>query len=311
MAAAPIERWIVVGVDGSPSSAGAVRWACLLAPVLGADVAAVHAVGLLERLDGELVPAHSHRADIATVMTRDWCAPLSEAGLRHRVHLREQPAVDALLGEIADLHPHLAIVGTRGAGLSSAESIGSTALRLLHDAPVPVVVVPDTAQEAPPALRRVLVGVDGGAPSLAAIDWAAELARRTGASCELLTATLHGPEAEQDAGPDGGPDEVDHMRRLGASIEAWSTPFRWNKVPLRTTVCGGDPADQLVRRAREVDADLVVLGASGRGPAGAPLAGSTSRRVAHAAGCAVAVVRVGAPLTRQPVPAGRSAQLGG
>jgi nucleotide-binding universal stress UspA family protein len=276
-----MQRWIVVGVDGSPAAEGAVHWAAAMAPLLHAKVAVVHALGMVARLDGELVPAHAHRDEVHAVMTRDWCAPL--AGVAHEARLREQPDVDALLAEIDERHPVLVVVGTRGTGLSSDQSIGSTALRVLRESPVPVVVVPDSVREAAVELRQVLVGVDGGVPSLAAVDWSVELARRTGASCELLTA---------GAWTGDSPDAL----QLSSRLDAWSTPFRWARVPHRTTVCGGDPADELVRRAREIDADLVVLGTSGRGPAGDPLAGSISRRVAHGADCAVAVVREGARL---------------
>ena len=41
---------IVVGVDGSAAARQAVLWAAGLGPVLGAEVVAVHAVGLLEDL---------------------------------------------------------------------------------------------------------------------------------------------------------------------------------------------------------------------------------------------------------------------
>lgn len=278
-----MQRWIVVGVDGSPAAEGAVRWAAAIAPLLHAEVAVVHALGMVARLGGDLVPAHAHRDEVHAIMANDWCAPLVTAGVAHEAHVREQPDVDALLSEIDERRPVLVVVGTRGTGLSSDQSIGSTALRVLRESPVPVVVVPDSAREAPVELRQVLVGVDGAAPSLAAVDWSAELARRTGASCEMLTA---------GAWTEGSPDALE----LGSSLDTWSTPFRWARVPLRTTVCGGDPADELVRRAREIDADLVVLGTSGRGPAGDPLSGSISRRVAHEAGCAVAVVREGARL---------------
>ncbi|MBN2623448.1 MAG: universal stress protein [Acidimicrobiales bacterium] len=291
-------RWIVVGVDGSSAAEGAVRWAALLAPLLHADVAVVHALGLVGRLDGELVPAHAHRDEISAVVSREWCAPLVEAGVRHRVRLREQAAVDAVLAEIDELQPILVVVGTRGTGMTSAQSIGSTALRLLREATAPVIVVPDAPHRVPGALRRILLGVDGTAPALAAVDWSAELARRTGASCEVLTAGAWSSDAVT-------------TRHLGHEIEAWSTPFRWAQVPLRTTVCGGDPAEELVRRAHEIDADLVVLGASGRGPAGDPLAGSVSRRVAREAGCAVAVVREGARLTRALGPVEPAAPVGG
>jgi len=50
-------------------------------------------------------------------------------------------------------------------------------------------------------------------------------------------------------------------------------------------------AEALVARADDLGADLVVLGASGRGAEGDPLVGSVSRHVAHRSPRAVVVVR--------------------
>jgi nucleotide-binding universal stress UspA family protein len=49
------------------------------------------------------------------------------------------------------------------------------------------------------------------------------------------------------------------------------------------------PVDALIERAREVDADLLVVGS--RGLHGIAALGSVSERVAHRGGCSVLVVR--------------------
>jgi nucleotide-binding universal stress UspA family protein len=55
-----------------------------------------------------------------------------------------------------------------------------------------------------------------------------------------------------------------------------------------------DVADTLVRLARELDGQAVVVGAHNHGPIGRRLLGSTSRSVVERAGCPVLVVRVDA-----------------
>ena len=58
-----------------------------------------------------------------------------------------------------------------------------------------------------------------------------------------------------------------------------------------TMVRGGDPADQIVRAADELEADLVVIGGRGKGAMQAIVLGSVAYRVLHHAPCPVLVTR--------------------
>ena len=60
--------------------------------------------------------------------------------------------------------------------------------------------------------------------------------------------------------------------------------------PLNTEVLRGSPAQQIVERAEEWGADLIVVGSHGRGFWGR-LLGSVSNAVVHHATCSVLVVR--------------------
>jgi nucleotide-binding universal stress UspA family protein len=231
------QLWIVVGVDESPAARRAAGWAAELAPLLGAQVSAVHGLGVL---------GHPHRDEIRAEAEREWCGPLTDAGVTFRVSLREQPAIDALVGEIGELDAVLAVVGTRGADLPEDRAMGSTALHLLQEVRVPVLVAPAGGDEPPPALKRLVVGNDGQPAAEAAARWALALAGRSGAECDVVRL----PERPLD-----------------------------------------QLAEALVVRADELGADLVVLGASGRGAEGDPLVGSVSRHVAYRSPRAVVVVR--------------------
>jgi nucleotide-binding universal stress UspA family protein len=160
--------------------------------------------------------------------------------------VREQPAIDALVSEIDDLGATLAVVGTRGPDLQEDQAMGSTALHLLQEVGVPVLVAPAGGSEPPPALKRLVVGNDGQPAAEAAVRWALALSDRSGAECDVVRL------------PEGPLDQL---------------------------------AEALVARADDLGADLVVLGASGRGAEGDPLVGSVSRHVAHRSPRAVVVVR--------------------
>jgi quercetin dioxygenase-like cupin family protein len=55
----------------------------------GAQVAAVHAVGLLEELHDRDLGEDSWRASLRDLVERTWCAPLARARCAHRVDLRD------------------------------------------------------------------------------------------------------------------------------------------------------------------------------------------------------------------------------
>jgi nucleotide-binding universal stress UspA family protein len=60
---------------------------------------------------------------------------------------------------------------------------------------------------------------------------------------------------------------------------------------VETIVRGGAPADQIIRAADEIEADLIVIGGRGKGAVGAILLGSVAYQVLHHARCPVLITR--------------------
>ncbi|MGD9701364.1 MAG: universal stress protein [Acidimicrobiia bacterium] len=140
---------IVVGVDGSDNSQRALAWAIDLASALGAEIVAVHSVGLLTRDGhGDRVPASSHREEIAEQFERDWCAPLdAHTGPNRRV-LRDGEPVDVVLSVADDVEADMIVLGSRGVGGYPEQLLGSTSHQVAERSPRPVVIVPPVARAA-------------------------------------------------------------------------------------------------------------------------------------------------------------------
>jgi len=131
---------ILVAVDGSADSIAAVDWACAQALAVGANVVAVHAVGLLEHERND--PAGEHlRSQVDA-----WTAALNELPA-YQVQRRLEPGDPAsvLRRVAAEINADLIVVGTRGAGAHSGTLLGSTSLTLAERCPCPLVVVPRPA----------------------------------------------------------------------------------------------------------------------------------------------------------------------
>jgi len=140
-----IER-IVAGVDGSAYARRALEWAAGLAGITGAEVVAVHALGLLDTVaGGERVPSQAHRAEIGQLLDSVWCAPLARAGVRWRHELREGNPVSVLLAVGDELDADVLVVGSRGLGGFPELLLGSTSTQVAQHASRPVVIVPEAS----------------------------------------------------------------------------------------------------------------------------------------------------------------------
>ena len=141
MHAMTIER-ILVGVDGSEDSRRALEWAAELAAPLGAEVVAVHALGLLEHLEAG--------ADLVSVFEERWCAPLAEhPEVRARRVVEDGPPAMVLLRLADQEEADLVVVGSRGVGGFDELLLGSTSTQVTHHARVPVTVIPRSWRPTP------------------------------------------------------------------------------------------------------------------------------------------------------------------
>lgn len=137
-----------------------------------------------------------------------------------------------------------------------------------------------------PAFRRILVPLDHSNRDRAAVAHAAALARQHGATIHLVhveegaTSRLFGAmaaTAEEQAGEKYFQDIVDTLRRDGLKVELF-------------VAHGQNPRAEIVRAAREIQPDLVVMGAHGHTGIKDLIFGATINGVRHAVSAPVLVV---------------------
>jgi nucleotide-binding universal stress UspA family protein len=137
---------IVVAVDGSAGSVAAVEWAAGLAGATGAEVVAVHALGLLERMDGgDAVPSQPNRDEIQHRFEQEWCQPLDGAGIRSRRLVRDGSPVSVILAVADEEVADLVVLGSRGLGGYPELLLGSTSTQVAQRSRRPVTIVPGPA----------------------------------------------------------------------------------------------------------------------------------------------------------------------
>jgi nucleotide-binding universal stress UspA family protein len=138
-----------------------------------------------------------------------------------------------------------------------------------------------------PVKNVVVVGVDGSDGGKAALEWAVHQAELTHSKL-LVVAAWHLPTSY------GFPVLLDDTDLASNARDAAEAALRdvvgdRQHVPVRVDVIEGDPRAVLVAAA--VEADLLVVGASGHGELTGMLAGSVAEHCVHHAPCPVVVVR--------------------
>ena len=142
-------EWVVAGVDGSETSARALRWALDDARARGGVVAAVHAWRVPFSMSLTAGARDQSAFEQAAGRLLDQVVDATASEYRdvpvERVLVGGSPT-DALLGVARDAA--LVVVGGRGVGGFRGLLLGSVSQQLAHHAPCPVVVVPGVTRRA-------------------------------------------------------------------------------------------------------------------------------------------------------------------
>ena len=275
---------VVVGVDPSPESRIALRWAADEAARLGAPLEVVHAwrepmVFVPKAYPAGLVEM-GRMGDAARAMVAGELAATGIEGDVVITPIHGRPA--AALLERCD-GAQLLVVGRHGEGHHPL--LGNTAEQMARHAPCPVAVVPSIPT---PAFGKVIVGVDGSVNAQLAVTWAAGEAARRGAALEALLVWSWLEQVPAPGAPDFDPHYGDDEALL--ALEA-----------ALTGALGSDTAhierrtvNHLARVAlveASARADVLVTGRRGAGGFAGLRLGSTSRAALERAHCPVVVVR--------------------
>ncbi|KKK05145.1 universal stress protein [Micromonospora sp. HK10] len=282
---------VVVGVDGSTIALDAVRSAAREAAQRQLPLRIVHAF-IWPLMN---VPLGPHPGGPATGGLRNQ----AERYVADAVAEAARVAPDLpVTGAVVDGAPvpvlldearrgALLVLGNRGLGGFAGLLLGSVTVQVSARAQCPVLVV----RGEPRADGPVVVGVDGSECSAEALRWAADEAARRGVPLVAVHAwrypTAVAPGDLVPLGHDLDALTADAQRLLAESV-AGSTA-RHPDLPVRQRLVSGSAAGALVEESKT--AQLVVVGAQGRGALAGLLLGSVSHAVLHHAHCPVAVVR--------------------
>lgn len=136
--------------------------------------------------------------------------------------------------------------------------------------------------------KRIVVGIDGSAPSVAALHWALGQAELTGASLEAVTAWEYPSFYSWEGGAVPPREFEGAASETVENVVDEAVDRRNSAVPIRTRVLQGHSATVLLEVSD--DADLLVVGSRGHGALVGALLGSVSQKCVHYSRCPVVLV---------------------
>ncbi|GAA2386510.1 universal stress protein [Catellatospora methionotrophica] len=286
---------VVVGVDGSPAAATALRWAADEAALRGLPLKIVYVSEDPGPRQGDGVAEaaiSSAGHEVTEHAMAEVRAMRPDITLTSEV-LRDDPA-HGLIRESATAA--LVVVGSRGHGGFHDLMLGSTSLQVSMHARCAVAVVRPPAapkQAGVGAVGRIVVGVDGSPQSGAALAFAFDEAERRDCGITAVHAWL-GPVTTGAAGMPFVYD-IDTLRDqeesvLSTALAGWHD--RHPRVDLQRITVESSAAAALTEQS--MGALMVVVGCRGLGGFTGLLLGSVSQALIHHAGCPVVVAHLGA-----------------
>jgi nucleotide-binding universal stress UspA family protein len=279
-------RNILMAVDFSPSSNGALAYATALAHRYGSRIYLAHVIrpDVYQLVSPEAMETvleqtrHYAEQQMAKILVSGRLR-----GIPHQV-LLGQGELWTIFSKLIDEHEiDVVVVGTQGRTGLEKMLIGSVAERVFRLAPCPVLTVGPRAPGEVPAdaeLQRVLYATDFSAEAGCAAAYAFSLAQEQQAALMLL----HVTDRARESAPAETPPVLERLKALvppGADL--WCAP--------RYEVEFGSAADGILKAAGEYKADLIVMGVRHPDFSFSHLPPATAYKVVCRAPCPVLTVR--------------------
>lgn len=295
-------KHILATTDMSDSSRPALAYASAFASGYGANLSLLHVVPTFDAIQmppgtlGEsvqMVYPPSRDEVIATMQRHVESAGLAAAS----VYLMAEAGdpVDTIVDQAISIPADLIVIGTHGRSGFNRFLYGSVTEQVLHRSPCPVLTVPPHSAGAPSEARfkRILCAMDFSPAAMQALGFALELGRQS----RGLVMVQHAIEWLADEEPrvhahfnvaEYRTYLLDDARVRLDEVLASEDRMR---VDVQPVVSAGRAYREILKEAEARAADLIVMGAQGRGGLGQALTGSATNQVVRAAGCPVLTVR--------------------
>ncbi|MBF0608033.1 MAG: universal stress protein [Magnetococcales bacterium] len=266
---------LLLAVDGSPFSEGAIKEALLFSKSCGIRLTLLYIQGLIDSYESgglTFVERRDTRID-------DYFDKIREDAAEENVELdiiirRTDDPYKGIIDEAVDRQSDVIIMGRRGMTGLKRMLMGSVTAKVIAYAPCKVLVVP---REASIKGEHIMLATDGSRYSDAAQEEAISMAKR----CPQVKTFTALSVASSD-------NKLDDTRRILDGVT--STANRVG-VNVETVTAVGSPYESIVETARTRNTNIIVMGTHGRTGIDRLLMGSVAERVVALSPCSVLVVK--------------------
>jgi len=288
-----LER-ILCPLDFSEFSARAFEYAQSLATRYKSKLLIEHVL----HLAFSAYPSYVNAEAIDKVSQGLWAFAREQLGDFVRKHSREGIEIESFVdeGDVTDTilafaqtrAVDLIVMGTHGRHGLDHILLGSVTEKVLRKARCPVLAVRKPAHEfvapgdsEPVHLRKILFGVDFSTYSERALLYALSLAEEYKAELTLLHVMEDFPLHKELTAV---------TSEVVQQLEGLLPPSARKSNLLKPRLRVGKPYEEIIRSAREADADLIILGVRGRNALDLAIFGSTTYRVIQKGSCPILTV---------------------
>lgn len=290
---------ILIATDFSECARRAVEYGVCVARAWSAHVDLLYVVEVLPGLGFEapfVDPLLEVRRKEATSLLEELRTGVKREGLAVDWRLREGIPSGQIEQVAVEQRADLVVVGTHGRTGLDHIMLGSTAERVIKQAPCPVLTVRvvrihgEKDVDAPPCIQHLLVPVDFSGPSLNALEYAIQVVDRFGARLTLLH-VLEPIYHDLELGLGRIEQEAQKRTHWEAQLDGLAQVVKERGLAAGSVVLGGIPSESIVTYARGQGCDLIVMGTHGRRGLTRLRYGSVAESVLRQAPCPVLTVR--------------------
>ena len=282
-------RQILAATDESDAGRQAVRTAMALASRASARVTILRVIALeatrrLVSVGQNAIPLNGGEDKVALRYLRQWLeADVPSPDELQAAELAIACGVPGIeICRVAErTEADLLVLGRKRHSRMMRLLMGDTADAVARRSGSPCLFVPLGSGE----IRKVLVALDGSNRGMNVLNQACDFARYTGATVEAVTV-----EKRQLDEPFQTVSELPMGRTSTLQVLAREVLTRNGFPDAPLAIRRGDIPEQVVGEAQRMGADVLAVGYHRGGPPGVLEAGSTARRLAHAAPCAVLTI---------------------
>ena len=260
---------ILLGTDFGYSAQQAVKQAIHLSKQFGSSVTLVH-----------IIP-EMNISELNEAMVRDAVGKAMQTV--EEQFTNEGINVDTLIEKgvpfieimkLADLHDvNVIMVGSSN---DLNRQLGSTAEKLVNKSPKPVWVLP---QEAETQLNKILCATDFSDPASRALENAIHLSRQFDLELCVLHILENHPFIELEKRLGLTTNAISDSENRQKEFDSYLSIFDFYKVRWNKMLVEGSAAEEIIRKARSQDVDLILMGSVGQTSHPKMLSGKTARVV--------------------------------